>query len=527
VNSYTICRPVRLQLLVVVLLTFVGIGMAQTGYPVIDTKQDSCYDTLQVIAPPGPGQPFHGQDAQFNGKQPSYQDNGDSTVSDLVTGLEWVQARGSMTTIDSAIAGAAACRVGGHSDWRMPTIKELYSLIDFRGYCQTSASNSRPFIDTTFFEFRYGDTTIGRLIDCQDWSGTRYAGLTMVVCTTYFGVNFADGRIKGYGTALPLPPFTPKRNYVRYVRGNAGYGINDFLDNGDSTITDRTTGLMWTKLDSRAGLNWQQALAWVELKNAANYCGHNDWRLPNAKELQSIVDYTRAPAAVNPAQRGPAIDTSVFRISSITNERGDADSPWFWAGTTFLDGPVLQYTAAVYVCFGRATGWMMIPGNSYYSLLDVHGAGSQRSDPKRGSPKDFYLGLDSLGDSVFGRGPQGDCIHIENYVRLVRDAGAGVGSGRSSLALPNGMALASTPSLLTSAAVISYRIPFDASVRLTACNTLGQTVKTLAAGRQPAGTHQALWDGTNPDGVRVSRGVYLLRLQADGLQALSRITIMR
>ena len=65
----------------------------------------------------------------------------------------------------------------------------------------------------------------------------------------------------------------------------------------------------------------------------------------------------------------------------------------------------------MYVSFGRALGWMQFPlGFGEYLLLDVHGAGAQRSDPKTGNPADF----------PHGRGPQGDVIRINNYVRLVR-----------------------------------------------------------------------------------------------------------
>jgi hypothetical protein len=77
-----------------------------------------------------------------------------------------------------------------------------------------------------------------------------------------------------------------------------------------------------------------------------------------------------------------------------------------------LDGPPdLQATAAVYIAFGRALGWMQFPpGWGRRRLLDVHGAGAQRSDPKAGNPADF----------PYGRGPQGDVIRIDNFVRLVR-----------------------------------------------------------------------------------------------------------
>jgi hypothetical protein len=50
--------------------------------------------------------------------------------------------------------------------------------------------------------------------------------------------------------------------------------------------------------------------------------------------------------------------------------------PWYWSGTTLLDGPSSE--SGVYVCFGRAMGYM----NGRW--MDVHGAGAQRSDPKVG-----------------------------------------------------------------------------------------------------------------------------------------------
>ena len=81
--------------------------------------------------------------------------------------------------------------------------------------------------------------------------------------------------------------------------------MNDFVDNGDGTITDHATGLMWTKVDGGSPMNWEDALAYAEDLDAA---GYDDWRLPDAKELQSIVDYTRAPDATETAKRATAID---------------------------------------------------------------------------------------------------------------------------------------------------------------------------------------------------------------------------
>ncbi|MCP3919410.1 MAG: DUF1566 domain-containing protein [bacterium] len=374
----------------------------QDGYVVVDTGQDLCYDDQDEIAPPASGQAFHGQDAQVQGTQPSYLDNGDGTISDMNTGLVWQKSPdfGTKRTWTEAGAYADSLVLAGHDDWRMPTVKELYSLMDFRG--TSTAIPPVPYIDTTFFDFQYPDPSFGdRLVDVQFWSSTAYVGTTMNGDPTAFGVNFADGRIKGYPTA-PLPGGETFARYVRCVRGTTVYGINDFVDNGDGTVTDHATGLMWAKSDSASSVSWEGALA-----SAANstLAGATDWRVPNAKELQSIVDYTRAPDATDPARVGPALDP-VFDIN-------DPES-WCWSSTTHLDPPLGTLSWAVYVCFGLSTGWMEQPPNSgNFNLLNVHGAGAQRSDPKQGNPSSY----------PFGHGPQGDVIRIFNSVRLVRDAG--------------------------------------------------------------------------------------------------------
>ena len=129
------------------------------AYVVIDTSQTAFYNDTITITQPAAGQPFYGQDAQFQGHQPAYRDNGDGTVSDLTTGLMWVRARGSKTTWEDARTNTTACTVGGHIDWRMPTIKELYSLIKFNGANGQSFTNTTsyiPFIDTNYFGFAYG-----------------------------------------------------------------------------------------------------------------------------------------------------------------------------------------------------------------------------------------------------------------------------------------------------------------------------------------------------------------------------------
>lgn len=392
-------------------------GRAQTEltYPIVDTGQTTCYNAAVSITCPTGGSAFAGQDAQFDGQQPSYTNNGNGTITDNVTGVMWQQSPdtdtdGDIDAADKFTYSEAGnyCQnlsLAGYTDWELPDIKTLYSLIDFSGvdpsgYNGTDTGGLIPFIDTTYFAFAYGDTSAGeRIIDAQYASSTTYVANT--TGTLLFGVNLADGRIKGYGLSMPGSN-TEKTFYVMCARDIGTYGQNRFNNNNDGTITDNATGLMWAQDDSGAGLNWEEALAWVAQKNSEAYLGYRDWRLPNVKALQSILEYNRSPDTTGSA----AIDP-LFNVSSIINEGGQSDYPYYWSSTTHANWTTTMAGGnAAYVSFGRALGYM---NNTW---IDVHGAGAQRSDPKMGDAADYPT----------GHGPQGDAIRIDNYVRLVRDA---------------------------------------------------------------------------------------------------------
>lgn len=95
-----------------------------------------------------------------------------------------------------------------------------------------------------------------------------------------------------------------------------------FTDNGNGTVSDNVTGLMWQQEDDNNAYTWQHAVDWCA---GLLLAGHSDWRLPNRHELQSIVDYgTRSPAINGTLFPGTA-SSSYWSSSSYAN---DASSAW-------------------------------------------------------------------------------------------------------------------------------------------------------------------------------------------------------
>jgi hypothetical protein len=112
------------------------------------------------------------------------------------------------------------------------------------------------------------------------------------------------------------------------------YSINpmSFTDNGNGTVTDNNTGLMWQKQDNGNAYNWYKASGTYDATynpssedvcGSLNLGGHSDWRLPTKKELMSIVDY-------GIPYPGPTIDTTYFP---------NAKSSYYWSSTTSAYGP--------------------------------------------------------------------------------------------------------------------------------------------------------------------------------------------
>jgi Protein of unknown function (DUF1566) len=360
-------------------------------YPIAGTSQTGIWGATGNSITPVMGEAFFGQDAQFTHTTPAYTKSGDRlTVTDEVTGLTWQKSYDVgiyyWASIQTVVDNLNTQNYGGYNDWRVPTIKELYSL--------WNGSAGWPYINTAYFDIYYTDEQ--DLSHAIFWSSDKYTGVLGNISggngeaagdELAFGVNFGTGHIKSYSIS------SGPKHQVRCVRGNLSYGVNLFQNNNDGTISDLATGLMWQKNDNGSGIDWEHALAYAQTQNTANYLGHNDWRVPNAKELQSLVDYTRSPYATKAANVGPAINV-LFSCTAIKNDGGKADYPYYWTSTSAMSMANGSYPSAWYVAFGQAED-----GNGE----NLHGAGAVRFDSK------------TVGT---GAGEE----RVLNYVRLVRNS---------------------------------------------------------------------------------------------------------
>jgi len=139
------------------------------------------------------------------------------------------------------------------------------------------------------------------------WSSTAYAYNP----SNAWLVDFYHGSVSAHSKSY-------NGIYVRAVCGRQCRSLNNYVDNGDGTVTDTDTGLMWQQATAPGAYTWQQALSYCENLTLA---GYPDWRLPNRNELQSLVDYSR---------HGPSIDTAFFP-NTLTS--------YYWSSTTIASTP--------------------------------------------------------------------------------------------------------------------------------------------------------------------------------------------
>lgn len=245
---------------------------------------------------------------------------GGLTVSDNVTGLMWQRKDDdTLRRWGDAVSYCDNLNLGGYEDWRLPNEYELQTILDYGEFA--------PAIDETVFPETDASLIYGY------WSST----LKCDSPTWAWAVSTNDGEIDVFSQL--------DTKNVRCVRGEPR--SPSFRVNPDGTVTDHSTGLMWQQFDDGDLKGWPEALAYCE-----DLClgGHDDWRMPNVKELRTIVDTSR---------RNPPFDSTVFPGMHIDY--------WYWTSTTNLQATYHNYIVDPHL------GQTWSRGKGYFYVLCVRG----------------------------------------------------------------------------------------------------------------------------------------------------------
>ena len=171
-------------------------------------------------------------------------------------------------TFDKATTYANDLVLGGFSDWRMPTVLELHSILHL--------DKNNPALNTTYFTSPTAQYW---------WSGQKQVNDATKACCANAG-----GGVGNHPISETVSAGGTKKFHVRAVRDVSSPTTiaTRFLDNKNGTTTDQLTGLIWQQVPTDS-MTWEQALINAE---ALSLGGSNLWRMPNIKELQSISEAT-------------------------------------------------------------------------------------------------------------------------------------------------------------------------------------------------------------------------------------------
>ncbi|GAA4332686.1 hypothetical protein GCM10023144_23030 [Pigmentiphaga soli] len=271
-----------------------------------------------------------------------------SCVRDRVTGLLWQveQATGTPETMPFAdvaarITAANSASLCGVSNWRLPEVAELASLV-------AAGKTSGVAIDSNWFADTAG---LANQQTSIYWTDTTYPDDDQTDWTVDFGLGAVGVKNKAPGNSFSLRLVSGAESQpssaTPCLAGSAKVASDRFADNGDGTVTDKRTQLMWMQCSqgrsgtscgsgTAASVDWAGALSAAAAANGSASLGkgYTDWRLPNRNELASLVEYACRAPAINQTYFPSTVLASYWSSSPVLPISGSA---WY---VNFVDGDV-------------------------------------------------------------------------------------------------------------------------------------------------------------------------------------------
>lgn len=237
--------------------------------------------------------------------------NMDGSVTDTVTSLMWEHAPGSpLSDQAGAITYCTGLTIGGHTDWRVPSMRELLSLID-RTRSNTAIDPIFPSAPLGYIWSSDDDVSNTQLA----WTVYTFAGAT----TTYLK-NFAGG-VSAWCT-----------------RGTDARPAIVFSDPGDGTIVDANAGLIWEKGTSGAMADYASAQTYC-----ATTLAGGPWRVPTLDEVYRTIRFDRNAPAVDTLYFSAGAPTSYWTSTPYVVNAGEN---WYWTQASGSNGNSTTNTAS-------------------------------------------------------------------------------------------------------------------------------------------------------------------------------------
>lgn len=242
-----------------------------------------------------------------------------SCVADSVTGLMWEgktddgglrdkdnvytnQGGGAGTDASGYVAAVNAARLCGHADWRLPTVLELHTLLN---YSRTAAPALDPawFPHTSSSDHWTSDST-GLANNAWTLSTSLPAGAAQFLRTSSLAVRLVRGRLN---TSSP-----------RYSLATVPYGS----DAAQNVVNDAVSGLQWRRCLQGQTWNGFACTGTLEVYNHRGALAAQDattgWRMPNVREARSVLEINHAPPYLNALFPSPAMNATWTTTADVS-----------------------------------------------------------------------------------------------------------------------------------------------------------------------------------------------------------------